>query len=126
MTDQMSLPLGEPTRFYLYDQNNSGGYFVYDENFGRNVLIEAHSPNEANEKMADMGCWSHGCCSCCGDRWHSFYSGDTYDVYQTVEEVMARCAPDPAGPSWNRKGEDLVVHYLDGRREWFNKEAQEK
>jgi hypothetical protein len=125
MTEQLDLSLGEPVKFYLYDQNNSGGSFVYDDNFGENVLIEARSSGEANQKMQDMGCWEHGSCSCCGDRWSSIYDGDEYNVFATAEEVIARSAPDPdAKYSFEQRGRQLVIHYLDGRVEWHNREVE--
>jgi hypothetical protein len=125
MAEQLNLPLGEPVKFYLYDQNNSGGFFVYDENFGENVLIEARSSGEANEKMQDMGCYGHSVCDCCGERWSMFYGEDSWGVHKTAEEVIAKYAPpaviDPQRP-WER-GQQLVIHYLDGRIEWHHKDV---
>lgn len=61
--------------FYTYDQNNSGGNFVIDENVDHYVIIEAESADEANEKATDIGLYFNGVeegvdCECCGDRWN--------------------------------------------------------
>ena len=65
-------------KFYLYDQNNSGGSFIVDEDVTHRLLIEADSVEEANQKAVELGVYFDGCdegmdCPCCGDRW---YSGD--------------------------------------------------
>ena len=37
--------------FYVYRQNNSGGYFVEDENVGIHVIIESDTEEQANKKI---------------------------------------------------------------------------
>jgi len=131
MTDQTNLPLGEPVYFFKYDQNNSGGSFHYDENLGENVVVEAHSPGEANEIAEGLGIYFDGCssgddCGCCGDRWSPAgrWGGDKvepndWSVFATAEAAIAAHAPDPDDKLKLRlKGDQLVIHYLDGRKEW--------
>lgn len=123
---QMNLDLKEPVKFYWFDQNNSGGYWVKDENFGENVLIEARSTGEANEILFHkLGALYHGSCECCGERWsHLWEEYDDYRTFPTADAAKAKAAPQPdAERSWSRKGDELVIHYLDGRVEWFNRRA---
>jgi hypothetical protein len=89
------------TKFYEFDQNNSGGSFDVDEKrgIGVNVWIEALSVEDANDRAERIGIYFNGCeagqdCECCGDRW---------------------------SPAWNGSGKDSpnfragdYVHYLDG------------
>ena len=58
--------------FYLYDQNNSGGFFTSPQL----VVVYAENAEEANELAERHGVYFDGCetgtdCSCCGDRWNS-------------------------------------------------------
>jgi hypothetical protein len=64
------------TKFYRFDQNNSGGDFRIDdeEGIGPLVWIEALNKDHANLRAEELGIYFNGCqkgrdCSCCGDRW---------------------------------------------------------
>jgi hypothetical protein len=56
--------------FYKYSQNNSGGYW----NGPKNIIVEADSPEQADEIAEQNGVYFNGCftgqdCSCCSNRW---------------------------------------------------------
>ena len=101
------------TKFYTFDQNNSGGYFVKDETNGicETVIIEANDSKQALsilEALGDKvdGFWSY--CSCCGERWSMWIdeddAKDVPSIYDTPIEDY-------------KKGmfrESAFVHYLDG------------
>jgi hypothetical protein len=58
--------------FYLYSQNNSGGFWKPPAHY---VIIEADEARFANLIAEDYGIYFDGCdsemdCSCCGDRWY--------------------------------------------------------
>jgi hypothetical protein len=60
--------------FFTFSQNNSGGGFDFDEKVSEYVIIEADSPELANERAEEIGIYFDGCdseldCPCCGDRW---------------------------------------------------------
>lgn len=71
--------------FYTFSQNNSGGVW----NGPRLVIVEADSPDEANERAQTYaGVYFYGCeqgwdCPCCGDRWYPVesYEGDPVPSY---------------------------------------------
>ena len=70
------------TKFYIFDQNNSGGY--WDKVLGYVVIIEAETPEKANEKAEEIGIYFDGVesgedCECCGDRWCEV---DEYDAIE--------------------------------------------
>jgi hypothetical protein len=107
--------------FYCFRQNNSGGSFVVDEDSGLThfVIIEAGSADEANSKAEDIGIYFDGeyDCPCCGDRWYpaSDYEGEALpSVYDTP---IAEYVKD--GYQWMDSGKNAVVHYADGRKEWY-------
>ena len=63
------------SNYYMYDQNNSGGNFVYDEKLTHRVVVEADSEDEAIKIGKSLGIYFNGCdkgidCPCCGDRWY--------------------------------------------------------
>lgn len=78
--------------WFQFNQNNSGGSFIIDDNVTHRVIIEANSEEEAIEIGDSLGMYWNGCekgydCSCCGDRW---YSPNEVDLsYGSFEEKEA-------------------------------------
>ena len=75
-------------KFFLYHQNNSGGFFDQDKNVNVNVIIEARYEYESNRIAEDIGIYFEGVmkgmdCQCCGDRWD-----ESPDYYDTIEEAL--------------------------------------
>lgn len=71
------------SKFYLFNQNNSGGTFVIDENAGIGfcVVVEAENEEQAISRAENIGLYWDGVadeidCECCGDRWSTY----TYEV----------------------------------------------
>ena len=98
--------------FYTYNQNNSGGRFIFKPKRGIShyVIIEANSGEEADERAEDIGLYFDGCsngndCRCCGDRWDRNYEKGT-DVPKVYGEEVFESNGDIA---------DVYIHYLDGR-----------
>lgn len=100
------------TKFYAFDQNNSGGYFIDDEQNGvcEVVIIEAQNANEANSKLNEIGEKVDGFddfCPCCGERWYyvdESEARETPSIYSTpIEEYEG---------SMFRKA--CYIHYYDG------------
>lgn len=63
------------TKFYEYNQNNSGGSFVVDKNLCHRLMIEADEQRLADRIAISLGVYFNGCdkgldCDCCGDRWY--------------------------------------------------------
>lgn len=94
--------------FYLFRQNNTFGTYDIDEEsgIGADVLIEADSPEEANERAKEIGIYFDGVdigidCPCCGDRW---YPVTEADAYKSPKEAFSY-----------RRSNSLFIHYKDGR-----------
>jgi hypothetical protein len=98
------------TKFYMFDQNNSGGHFNHNEDagIGYQVVIEALDHHHANERAENIGIYFNGCdddidCECCGDRWYPVNERDGTD------EPSSYGGPVEAG--W---GIPSYIHYLNG------------
>lgn len=106
------------TKFYNFNQNNSGGYFDDDENVSQFVIIEAHSPKEANTIAETMGIYFDGCdkgvdCECCGDRWGEL---DEYDKGYSEPLIYGKPVT-MYKPSLTKEGQNYcIVHYLNGNK----------
>jgi hypothetical protein len=111
------------TKFFTFDQNNSGGFFHTTEKLTCYVIIEAENAEQATIKATSLGIYFDGCatgkdCDCCGDRWYRPWDGDGDDV-----PLVAGRAPAEYLKKWPYRnaepGREIVVHYADGRVEWF-------
>lgn len=96
------------TRFFEFAQQNSGGIWVRNADLDRFVVVEATDRTHALERARAIGLYFGEIyrdfdCACCGPRWDS------------QPEECAR--PRAAGAS--------VVHYLDGRRDYLQRQAIE-
>jgi hypothetical protein len=114
--------------FYTFNQNNSGGSFVFDEDRGlsTHVIVEADSADAANDIAESIGIYFNGCdlgidCTCCGNRWGAVYEtqGESEpSIYAlTIREWMS------AQPSFKWQGEgkpEIYVHYADGTLQGFH------
>jgi hypothetical protein len=94
-------------RWFTFNQNNSGGFFVRDENVCETVCIQASCAAEAVLRAA-VFCDNSDSCPCCGDRW-SFWveDSDGEEVPSVYGEPIAKL-----DPTYCRKSAKL--HYSDG------------
>lgn len=115
-TNQQSiLPL-----FYLFEQNNSGGNFIYDESEGitKFVVIQALSADEANFKASQIGIYfsGGGDCSCCGHRW---FECDPEDASEVANIYTTPVSSYEDKYKRIKNGYEIFVHYLDGHIEGY-------
>lgn len=76
------------SKFFMFDQNNSGGHFVVDKNLCHRIVFECESENEAIFLAENKGCYWNGVddgvdCPCCGDRWSTYCNEIDIDKYST-------------------------------------------
>lgn len=96
--------------FYEFDQNNSGGHFVVNDDVCHRLFIEADNEREALWKAEDLGCYWDGVskgmdCSCCGDRWCQYAEEVNLLDFATngyIVSVYDGCGDDPV-EEWNRR-----------------------
>ena len=74
------------TKLYLYKQNNSGGYFVQDDNVDIWIAIEARNEDEASERCIEAT-QQYFSCDCCGERFSHYYAHETIDA-GSIENVI--------------------------------------
>lgn len=76
-------------KVYVFDQNNSSGYYYINEDVAQTVAIEAIDEDTARKIFDEIVEDYSDYCDCCGYRWHS----SPYEVYDNVEEFLD-CYPD--------------------------------
>lgn len=90
-------------KWYSWDQNNSGGYYIESDNFGHIVNIEAECQEDAIKHMKKLGAFELQWCECCGERFDIAPKGPL---------------DSPRIPYWEHSYEDdefSVNHHADGR-----------
>ena len=111
--------------FYTYRQNNSYGVFDVDEHVKHQVIIEADSASEADEKAESIGIYFDGVekgrdCPCCGDRWHKTYSLG-YGIEGTKEpEIWGQSVLKYLKENGKFWKEEAIIYYKDGKVEVFS------
>lgn len=114
--------------FYHYHQNHSGGHWAFDAERGISVevIVEADSALDANDKAERIGLYWNGCeqgldCSCCGDRWDEQFEDEKGDPEPAVygQLVLDKNGvgrkPSERGLKWMGDKPDGFVHFADGR-----------
>jgi hypothetical protein len=110
--------------FYEFDQNNTGGTWVADEDLGYKVFIEADGESAAIDKAESIGIYFDGCrtgndCPCCGDRWHEPWGvGEDSPTYYGKPLPLTE-AENPFG-FWKLP---IVVHRADGTRKYYDEDG---
>ena len=101
--------------FYLYNQNNSGGSFVVDNDVTHFVIIEADSTFAADAKAQSIGIYFDGVaddrdCECCGDRWYCAYPSDGTAVPMIYSDM-----PEDYDDMFASKGDVYcIIYYANG------------
>lgn len=98
--------------FWTYNQNNSGGEYIKNEDIAEFVIIEADDYREANTRAKMIGLNPDAAyCKCCGKRWSPMNSHDTPNG---VPKIYDRKVEDYV--SW-KPDSHAIIHYKDGRKE---------
>lgn len=117
--------------FFTFRQNNSGGWFDFDREQGLThyTIIEAPDVTAACVEAIIHGIYFDGCsagidCSCCGDRWSRPRDYEGYEGYEQPglykSGQLAATTFLSGGRGWMHPNPETVVHYADGRRQWFD------
>lgn len=106
----------ESSKFYYFNQNNSGGRFDEDDDVCESVIIEARSVEQANNRALDIGIYFDGVnlgmdCPCCGDRWSEIWDEDEGKEVPMIYNTPVK----EAGGSIFR--DKCIIHYLNGEKE---------
>lgn len=97
--------------FYTFMQNNSGGYYLRDENVEEVIIIQSDSEENANNKL-----WSiveddyMEACECCGSRWGLWNNDGEYDVPMIF-----------GSPVEEDEHYSYIIYYADGTKKRVEK-----
>lgn len=91
--------------FYTSIQNNSGGYYIENEDVASAVIIEAADRESALEKLDEITEDYHEYCECCGPRWEEYW----------VDEIGSP-VPEIFGTTLDQVTRSVIVYYSDGRK----------
>ena|ERR1700756_5287422 len=111
-------------KWYVFDQNNSGGRYVQDDNQSELVFVQAVSAAEANDFAHSN--FDYGYCECCGERWSDVDESDSADfpavwgtehIYSFYYEPFETCYGH-THKKW-RIGQVATLVFYDGHIEKY-------
>lgn len=93
------------TKFWTFNQNNSGGYFIKTDKIDCHVIIEAINEDDALERATNIGLYFDGWgdCECCGHRWSYPYDDGT-EFPEKYGNKLEACEVKT----------DTIIHWFDG------------
>lgn len=118
------------TKFFEFNQMNSGGSLHIDNNVTSHVYIEAINATHANSIAEEKGIYFNGVekgidCKCCGDRWNRSYGEDNpYEIYDqsNIEKIPLETDNRELHVSWRKqfryssdiKYYSVFIYHLNG------------
>ena len=96
--------------FYTFRQNNSGGYFIQNEDVDLYLIVEGCSEEDIEIRAEKIVEGYSEYCECCGERWDT----DIFD--ELDEEPMIR---DVSVYKYDAKytNEKAIIYYLNGTKD---------
>lgn len=92
-------------KWYHFDQNNSGGFFVMNDDVGEHVFIQASDEESAMHKFSLLDNQGDNWCECCGQRWYGCDEQNEPSIYGK---------PLTEGFSCYTFAGYVVLHYANG------------
>lgn len=109
------------SKFYTLDQNNSGGYYIQNNNVDAFVILEAETLDQFNEIAESILDNYRSYCSCCGQRW----SDSWIDEEDGNDEPMIYDKPiEQFYDNFWCRGTKVIIYYLDGSKKIYNLETR--
>lgn len=102
----------EGLKWWHFNQNNSGGYFIQNEDVLEDVYIQAPNAGEAARIAEDIFSDYSAYCECCGERWSTYWLDEGQDSPSRYGEPINECKA-----SWFHK--QCVLYYFDGTRRYY-------
>lgn len=107
MEQQVTLDL----KWFYFNQNNSGGYFINNDVVCEDVFIQARNAEEALSKSEVIFEPYSEYCECCGHRWSSWIDdSDGKDEPERYGEKVK-------GMKKETFHTEYILHYFDGKVE---------
>lgn len=92
--------------YYIYRQNNSGGYLIENDDVGSYVVVEATSQSKAQSKMEEIIVRYNDFCTCCGERWSPENPKEIDSLGELGHIVQQRILSD----------NEYIVYHADGTK----------
>jgi hypothetical protein len=107
------LAMNEELKWYTTDQNNSGGYWIENEDVAHYVSVQAKNVAEAKEKFEHITAGYSQYCECCGERWSYDYleESDGHKVPSYYNQPL-----NELKNVWNDT--HVVFYFADGTRRY--------
>ena len=99
-------------KWFNFNQNNSGGYYIENDEVGFDVYIQAVDAKTAIRKAEHVFSGHSEYCDCCGGRW-SYYVDDS-DGFPEPQKYGEHLEESK---SWF--GETAILHYANGKVERY-------
>lgn len=102
--------MGNKTKFYTFHQNNSGGYYILDENVQHYVIIEGYDLWQIESFARKIFEDYRDYCPCCGQRWDDSWMDE--DDMTDEPKIYGKDVHE-----YKNNGCKAIIYYLDGRKE---------
>lgn len=109
------------TKFFTFNQNNSGGYYIQNDDVDAFVIIEALDAENVIDKSYDIFENYQEYCSCCGRRW-SDYIDDSDGKDEPM--IFGKKIEELNENFWCRKNK-VIIYYFDNTKSIYNLETKE-
>lgn len=100
-------------KWWTTDQNNSGGYFIENDDVSHWVSFQAENAEQAKSKASDIFSEYGEYCDCCGERWYFDFEEDDGTE---VPEIYGIPYTETRQEGYR---EEIVLHYVDGSKETY-------
>lgn len=111
--------------FVGFVQNNSGGYFIINEDagIGHYIIVEGTDIVDIRRRAENIVEDFSEYCSCCGKRWDVslIFHDDLYEYPNVYGKPVKEFADETNS---NIKNMYVFIHYIDGRIERFYKHTE--
>lgn len=102
-------------KFYTIDQNNSGGYYIKNDDVDYYVSVQADSPYEAEKLLEDIVEDHSNFCECCGKRWYIWL--DEEDAYDVPTNYGVPLTEMKDRDTFWLEEKVAIIYYADGTKE---------
>ena len=107
-------------KFYTINQNNSGGFFIENDDVHHMICVEASSAKNAESMMERITAPHSDYCECCGERWYISLSESDGFNYPTngYGENLETC---DAGMFRDQ----AIIYYASGEKKIYDLNTKE-
>lgn len=105
--------------YYTLHQNNSGGYYIQNEDVDAFVSIQAHNVEEAQSIAEEILDCYRDYCPCCGERWDDDFLREKNASIEPL--IYNKSYKEMKDEFWCRNNKIIIYHY-DGTKEIYDLE----